>query len=75
MNAYIYMAIPIYSKLKNQRGIESDALLLLVAILGLLVKYSLHPLGGWLHRVSWLDILTPLALDRWILCSALYGGN
>lgn len=40
------------------------------------VKDSPHPLGGWLFGVlSWLDILTPLAFDRWILCTALYGGN
>lgn len=47
-----------------------------IFVLVVKVKGSAHPLVGWLCRVlSWLDILTPLALDRWILCTALYGGN
>ena len=38
------------------------------------VKDLPHPLGGWNRILSWLDILSPLVLDRWILCPALYEG-
>lgn len=64
MNAYIYTAIPIYSKLKNQRGIESDALQMLVLLLCLLsrLKTSLvhGEVGsagfyhGWIFKLLWL---------------------
>lgn len=50
----------------------------LVTIFAVFVKVKdlPRPFGGWLYRVlTWLDILTPLALVKWILCTALYGRN
>lgn len=50
----------------------------LVTIFAVFVKVKdlPHPFGGWLYRVlTWLDILTPLALVKLILCTALYGRN
>lgn len=62
----------------ESRVMHHNCWFFLVAVFVLVFKVKDFPdaLGGWLHRVlSWLDILTPLALDRWILCAAFYGGN
>lgn len=49
--------------------------LLSLHLLSRLKTGLIHFEAGSTGFLSWLDILTPLALGRWILCTALYGGN